>query len=123
MEEKTSIPDADSVEELARFWDTHDSTDFEDEFEEVTEPLFVVHVKQVTWRKDYELRIKFSNGAVKDVDLSAELYGEVFEPLRSPELFRQVKVNEETRTIEWPNGADLAPEFLYEIGREVKQVA
>jgi hypothetical protein len=82
-----------------------------------------LHVEQVACQKDYELRIEFSNGAVKDVDLRAELYGEVFEPLRDFELFRQVKVNEETRTIEWPNGADFAPEFLYEIGREVKQVA
>ncbi len=30
----------DSLQELARFWDTHDLTDFEDELEEVTEPVF-----------------------------------------------------------------------------------
>jgi predicted DNA binding CopG/RHH family protein len=30
----------DSIEELARFWDIHDLTDFEDELEEVTEPVF-----------------------------------------------------------------------------------
>jgi CopG antitoxin of type II toxin-antitoxin system len=40
MKKKARIPDTDSIEELARFWDTHDATDFEDEFEEVTEPLF-----------------------------------------------------------------------------------
>jgi predicted DNA binding CopG/RHH family protein len=34
------IPQTDSIEELARFWDTHDLTDFEDELEEVTEPVF-----------------------------------------------------------------------------------
>jgi predicted DNA binding CopG/RHH family protein len=34
------IPRTDSIEELARFWDTHDLTDFEDELEEVTEPIF-----------------------------------------------------------------------------------
>jgi hypothetical protein len=34
------IPETDSVEELARFWDTHDLTDFEDELEEVSEPVF-----------------------------------------------------------------------------------
>lgn len=34
------IPQTDSIEELARFWDSHDLTDFEDELEEVKEPVF-----------------------------------------------------------------------------------
>ena len=34
------LPKIDSVEELAEFWDTHDLTDFEEELEEVTEPVF-----------------------------------------------------------------------------------
>ncbi len=34
------IPKTDSIEELARFWDTHDVTEFEDELEEVKEPVF-----------------------------------------------------------------------------------
>ena len=34
------IPKTDSIHELARFWDTHDLTDFEDELEEMTEPIF-----------------------------------------------------------------------------------
>jgi hypothetical protein len=38
---KPKIPSTDSIEELARFWDTHDATDFDDEVEEVTEPVFV----------------------------------------------------------------------------------
>ena len=37
---KLKIPQTDSIEELARFWDTHDLTDFEDELEEVHEPVF-----------------------------------------------------------------------------------
>ncbi len=36
----TRLPDTDSIEELARFWDTHDLTDFEDQLEEVAEPVF-----------------------------------------------------------------------------------
>ena len=36
----TKIPQTDSIEELAQFWDTHDSTNFEDELEEVSEPVF-----------------------------------------------------------------------------------
>ncbi len=34
------LPQTDSIQELAQFWDTHDFTDFEDELEEVTEPVF-----------------------------------------------------------------------------------
>jgi CopG antitoxin of type II toxin-antitoxin system len=34
------IPDTDSIEELARFWDTHDLTDFDDQLEEVRTPIF-----------------------------------------------------------------------------------
>jgi len=82
-----------------------------------------LHVEQVTYLDSYVLRVGFSNGDVKDVDLRGELHGEVFEPLRDLELFRQVRVSEETRTVEWPNGADLAPEFLYQTGKDVKQVA
>ena len=82
-----------------------------------------LHVQHVKPTKDYELRIEFTNGVAKDVDLRNELYGPVFEPLRDPELFMQVRVNEETGTVEWTNGADFAPEFLFETGREIKQVA
>jgi hypothetical protein len=38
---KTHPPQTDSIEELTRFWDTHDLTDFEDQLEEVAEPIFV----------------------------------------------------------------------------------
>lgn len=38
---KSKLPKSDSIEKLAEFWDTHDSTDFEDEMEEVAVPVFV----------------------------------------------------------------------------------
>lgn len=38
---KSSLPQTDSVQELAEFWQTHDSTDFDDEMEEVPEPVFI----------------------------------------------------------------------------------
>jgi hypothetical protein len=82
-----------------------------------------LHVNAVTHRHEFTLRIEFSDGSIRDVDLSDELQGEVFEPLRDPTVFRQVRVNPETRTIEWPNGADLAPEFLHEKGTEAAQIA
>ena len=40
MKKKAKIPRTDSIQQLARFWDTHDLTDFENELEEVTEPVF-----------------------------------------------------------------------------------
>ncbi len=82
-----------------------------------------LHVTDVNYLEAYNIRVEFSDGVVKEVDLREELYGEVFEPLKDVEFFKQVKVNSETNTIEWPNGADFAPEFLYEIGQEVKHVA
>lgn len=80
-----------------------------------------LHVMSVKYLEDYKLRLTFNDGVVKDVDLEKELYGEIFEPLKNLALFRQVAVNPATNTIEWSNGADLAPEFLYEIGKKVKK--
>jgi hypothetical protein len=43
-----------------------------------------------------------------------ELDGEIFELLRDIPFFRNFTVNQELHTVVWPNGADFAPEFLYE---------
>lgn len=78
-----------------------------------------LHVVDCHYLHDYKLRLTFNNGIVKVVDLQEELYGVVFEPLQDVGLFQQITINPETNTIEWPTGADFAPEFLYEIGQEV----
>jgi hypothetical protein len=61
------------------------------------------------------LRLQFSDGAVKDVDLSGLLSrGGVFARIRDDRpFFEQVRVNPESRTIEWPGGGDLDPDVLY----------
>lgn len=82
-----------------------------------------LHVSRVTPVDSFRLIVDFSNGVTKEVDLSGELYGEIFEPLRDPARFREASLNEETGTVEWPNGADFAPEFLFELGKEVQRVA
>lgn len=82
-----------------------------------------LHVKSVEYLNDYKLRVEFNDGKIKQVNLNDELYGEIFEPLKDFELFQRVAVNPDTNTIEWPNGADFAPEFLYEIGEEMRRVA
>jgi len=54
---------------------------------------------------------------VGEVDLSAELYGPVFEPLRDVEVFKQFSIHPEFHTLVWPSGADFAPEFLHRAAR------
>lgn len=66
------IPQTDSIEELARFWDTHDLTDFENQLEEVTEPVFeresVVRIHLQPKEADALKRIAQSQG-VADAEL------------------------------------------------------
>lgn len=66
-------------------------------------------------RDGYIVHLRFADGLVADVDLSYLLeFGGVFEPLRNPKFFRQLRINEGRSTIEWPNEADIAPETLYD---------
>jgi len=62
----------------------------------------------------FTIHIRFADGTEGDVDLADELYGEVFEPLKDINVFRTFSVHPEFHTLCWPNGADLAPEFLYD---------
>jgi hypothetical protein len=79
------------------------------------EETVFLHVISAEYVGDYKLRLTFSNHVQGIVDLEPELYGEIFEPLKDQALFQQVVVT--SRTIEWPNGADFAPEFLFHIAQ------
>ena len=60
------------------------------------------------------LWFRFAGGEEGEVDLTSYLsYGPVFRPLADEEFFR--KVTTEGGTVSWPNGADIAPERLYEM--------
>lgn len=61
----------------------------------------------------YILDVTFADGTRRRVDVEPLLFGEVFEPLRDPARFAEVSVDPVLGTVVWPNGADLAPEFLY----------
>lgn len=61
----------------------------------------------------YLIEVMFNDGKTKIIDLGPVLFGSLFGPLRNPDLFKQVRVNKEIMTIEWPNGADFHPETLY----------
>ena len=61
-----------------------------------------------------KVRLRFNNGESGIVDLQDALWGPVFEPLKEPEAFKKFQVSDVFHTITWENGADFAPEFLYE---------
>lgn len=61
----------------------------------------------------YVLDVTFNDGTRREVDLEAELWGEVFLPLRDPAFFAQAAVDPVLGTVVWQNEADFSPEFLY----------
>jgi hypothetical protein len=64
------------------------------------------------YRGDHRIRLTFSDGSQKTVDFRGWLTGPVFEPLRDESYFRRFFIG--GGTVAWPNGADIAPETLYE---------
>lgn len=73
-----------------------------------------VHVRQAEYRGDFRIWLRFNDGAEGVVDLSDCLEGEVFEPLKDLDRFKAFHVDPDIETVVWDNGADMAPEFLYE---------
>ena len=67
----------------------------------------------------YTLEVTFDDGVIRRVDVEPTLTKGIFVPLRDPALFARVTVDDEAGTVVWPNGADLAPEFLYESGTQI----
>lgn len=72
-----------------------------------------LHVKNAEYLGDYKVKVIFNNGRTGVADLSSALKGPVFEVLQNKSLFSKLKVDEELETIVWPNGADIAPEYIY----------
>lgn len=71
-------------------------------------------VAKVTVISPYTIEVVFTDGHQREINLENELWGEVFEPLRDPDEFAKAFVDQEAGTVCWPNGADLAPQWLYE---------
>ncbi len=79
-------------------------------------------VTAVETRPGYVLHVTFDDGVVRDVDLSGELWGELFKPLKDPDYFAKAFVDE--NSVAWPNGADVDPLILhgdFEFGSHYKQ--
>ncbi len=70
-------------------------------------------VTQVKVLDNYRLEVMFSDGVKGIVSLADRLFGPVFEPLKDQSFFAKAQIDE-FGVITWPNGADLAPDALYE---------
>lgn len=75
--------------------------------------LVLREIKSVFPLEDYHLILEFNSGEYKVIGLRQFLRGPVFEPLRGPSYFKQVRVDYQAGTVVWPNGADLDPDVLY----------
>ena len=73
---------------------------------------FLPTVIRAQYRGEYRIHLVFNDGLESTVDLSPLLDGPIFEPLKDPAHFRRFFL--EGGTVTWPNGADVAPETLYE---------
>lgn len=74
----------------------------------------MVLIRSVIPLENFQVRLEFSTGEQKVVNLEPLLRGPVFEPIRqSREMFCAVNIDPELGTIVWPNGADMDPDVLY----------
>ena len=71
-----------------------------------------VHVVEARYIQGHTVWLRFNDGTSGEVDLSGELSGPIFAPLRDVEVFKQFTLAYHSLT--WENGAEFAPEFLRE---------
>lgn len=70
-------------------------------------------ITKIEYKKDYIFHVVFDDGSSGDIDFSPYLEkGPIFEALQDLSYFQQAFID--TGTIAWPNGADVAPETLYQ---------
>ncbi len=75
-------------------------------------------IKEVQPLDDYKLKLKFENDEERIFDLKPYLNLGKFSELQNLELFKKARINFDT--VEWPNGIDLDPEFLYKNSKNNK---
>ena len=76
-----------------------------------------LEITKAEYLDGYKVKLHFNNGECRIADLRTSLNGEVFAPLKNIEYFKRFTIK--FNTIEWENGADFAPEYLYEISTTV----
>ena len=78
----------------------------------------ILRIREAEFCGRHSLRLTFSDGVTKQVDVRTLLDGPVFEPLQDPAYFARVTLDAICGTVVWPNGADFAPEALHELEAE-----
>lgn len=72
------------------------------------------HVMEARYVADHVVWLRFRDGSAGEVDLRSALQGPVFAPLHDATVFRQFSIHPDFHTLVWPNGADIAPEYLHQ---------
>lgn len=71
-----------------------------------------IEIEKAEYIGGYRLRLWFNNGEVREMGLADKLIGEAYQPLHDKAFFQRFSIP--FNTVEWENGADFAPEYLYE---------
>lgn len=80
--------------------------------------VFLPHVIRAEHEENFRIRLTFNDGTEGSVDFESWLSGPVFEPLKDRAYFGQFFLD--GGTVAWPNGADIAPETLYDAVRATR---
>jgi len=83
----------------------------------------LLKIEQATYLEEYKIELIFNDATKGVVDLREKIFTDhrkIFEPLRDFEFFKNFSLN--SWTIEWENGLDLAPEFLYNLVTQNSEV-
>lgn len=72
--------------------------------------MTMAKLRSIQYLDRYVIRATLDDGTIRVLDFGSHLWGPMFEPLKDPALFREGKVDTESETVVWPNGADVAPE-------------
>lgn len=82
---------------------------------------FLPSVVRADYRGGFRIRLTFNDLSESTVDFRPWLEGPIFEALKDPKYFREFFLD--GGTVAWPNGADIAPETLYEAAASLRSRA
>lgn len=72
-----------------------------------------IEIIKAEYKDNYRIWVEFNDKKSGIINLENDLWGSAFELLKNKEYFKDFKISEITNTIEWKNGTDLSPEYLY----------